>query len=94
MKPGTYDRKIIKFNENIKISKTRSTWLCACCHKKIEVGKETLIIYNCMADIPESVVPTGFGVRIHFECAEQLGKDLAFFRDKREKFKIINNLAK
>ncbi len=89
--------KPIKFNENIKISKTTSDWTCAYCHQKISAGEWSFVFYNVMSYPSGKVYKDGFlqegnGVRVHINCMESLFKELKKFKKTNMKELILRNL--
>ena len=89
--------KPIKFNENIKISKTISDWTCAYCHQKIPEGEWSFVFYNVFSypssDEKEKLFcQDGNGVRVHIHCIESLFKDLKKFKKTNMKELILRNL--
>lgn len=88
--------KPIKFNENIKISKTISDWTCAYCHHKIPAGEWSFVFYNVVPYHPikneELFLQDGNGVRVHIHCMESLFEELKEFKKAQMKELILRNL--
>lgn len=88
--------KPIKFNENIKISKTIKDWMCAYCHQKIPIGDWSFVFYN-VSSYPsntneELFCQDGNGVRVHIHCVENLFKAIKKFKKAHMKELILKNL--
>lgn len=88
MKQGHKSKDIIKFNENIKLSKCRRPWFCAICHKPIN-SKDLSILIQDVLFYDNQFNASGFGVRIHQDCCKKLGKELDFFIKHKERYRLI-----